>query len=158
MHRILTHVLFSLFFHFMHFVERTILLLFMLSMSMGWDYVSELWPPMGLLLIPQIIYEYGEPWWNDIDRKKWITCRNTCPSATLSPCLEGVRPVTNCLSHCTAKNYFRKVYICFYSDVKSVGRMLNLDKMINILDIIHHLSSLKHDVSETHIEALISNK
>jgi hypothetical protein len=25
---------------------------------------------MGLLFIPQVIYEHGEPWWNDIDRGK----------------------------------------------------------------------------------------
>jgi hypothetical protein len=25
-------------------------------MSMGWDYVSELQSPMGILLIPQVIY------------------------------------------------------------------------------------------------------
>jgi hypothetical protein len=25
-------------------------------------------PSSGLLLILQMIYEYGEPWWNDIDR------------------------------------------------------------------------------------------
>jgi hypothetical protein len=24
----------------------------------------------GIFLIPQVIYEYGEPWWNDIDRGK----------------------------------------------------------------------------------------
>jgi hypothetical protein len=24
---------------------------------------------MGLLFIPQLIYEYGEPWWNDIGRE-----------------------------------------------------------------------------------------
>jgi hypothetical protein len=26
--------------------------------------------PTGLLFIPQIIYEYGEPWWNDTGRGK----------------------------------------------------------------------------------------
>jgi hypothetical protein len=25
---------------------------------------------MGLFFIPQVIYEYGEPWWIDIDREK----------------------------------------------------------------------------------------
>jgi hypothetical protein len=34
----------------------------------GWDYVSELRPPTGPLFILQVIYEHGEPWWNDIDR------------------------------------------------------------------------------------------
>jgi hypothetical protein len=33
----------------------------LLLMSMGWDYVSELRPPMGLLFIPRVICEYGEP-------------------------------------------------------------------------------------------------
>jgi hypothetical protein len=36
-------------------------------MSMGWDYVSELRPPTGLLFIPHVTYERGQPWWNDID-------------------------------------------------------------------------------------------
>jgi hypothetical protein len=36
-------------------------------MLMVWDSVSELWPPTGLLFIPQMIYgEHEEPWWNDI--------------------------------------------------------------------------------------------
>jgi hypothetical protein len=45
-------------------------LMFMLLMSMGWDDVSELWLPVGLLFIPQMMYECGEPWWNGIDRAK----------------------------------------------------------------------------------------
>jgi hypothetical protein len=32
--------------------------------------VSEPWPPAGLLFIPQVIYEYGEQWWNDTDSGK----------------------------------------------------------------------------------------
>jgi hypothetical protein len=28
----------------------------MVIMSKGRDYISELWPPMGLLFIPQVIY------------------------------------------------------------------------------------------------------
>jgi hypothetical protein len=32
--------------------------------------VFEFRPPTGLLFISQMIYEYGEPRWNDIDRKK----------------------------------------------------------------------------------------
>jgi hypothetical protein len=38
-------------------------------MSIEWDYVSELRPPMFLLLTPTW-YVYGEPQWNDIDREK----------------------------------------------------------------------------------------
>jgi hypothetical protein len=30
-------------------------------MSIGWDYVSELRLPAGLLVIPQVMCEYGEP-------------------------------------------------------------------------------------------------
>jgi hypothetical protein len=30
---------------------------------MGWDYVSELRPPAGLLFITRVICEHGEPWW-----------------------------------------------------------------------------------------------
>jgi hypothetical protein len=42
----------------------------MVLMSMGWDYVSELRPPTGLLFIHQVIHEHGEWWWNDVDRGK----------------------------------------------------------------------------------------
>jgi hypothetical protein len=41
-----------------------------LFMSVGWDCVSELWPPTGPLFVPQMIDEYGEPRWNDFDRAK----------------------------------------------------------------------------------------
>jgi hypothetical protein len=27
---------------------------------------------MGLLFIPQVIYEHGEAWWNDTDRRKLL--------------------------------------------------------------------------------------
>jgi hypothetical protein len=40
-------------------------------MSMGSDYVSELWQPTGLLFIPQI-YENGEAWWDYIDKEKLL--------------------------------------------------------------------------------------
>jgi hypothetical protein len=39
-------------------------------MSMRSDDVSELQPPTGLLFILQVIYEFGEPRWNDTDRGK----------------------------------------------------------------------------------------
>jgi hypothetical protein len=42
----------------------------MTIMSMGLHYVSELHPTMGLLFIPKVIYEHGDPCWNDIDRGK----------------------------------------------------------------------------------------
>jgi hypothetical protein len=42
----------------------------MLFMSMGWDYVSELPLTTGLLFISQMIYESGEPRWNDTDSVK----------------------------------------------------------------------------------------
>jgi hypothetical protein len=51
---------------------------------MGSDYVSELLPLTDILFIPQMIYEYGERRWKDIDRENLRTRRKTCPSATLS--------------------------------------------------------------------------
>jgi hypothetical protein len=45
-------------------------LLFLLFMLVASDYVSELRPTTVLLFIHQVIYEHGEPWWNDIDRGK----------------------------------------------------------------------------------------
>jgi hypothetical protein len=39
--------------------------------SMGWVYVCELRPPACLFFIPQV-YEYGELWWNNIDRLKLL--------------------------------------------------------------------------------------
>jgi hypothetical protein len=36
--------------------------------SMGWDYVSELRPPTGLLFIPPMICVRGDPWGIDIRR------------------------------------------------------------------------------------------
>jgi hypothetical protein len=69
---------------------------------------------MGLLFIPLMIYEYGEPWWNYIDRGKLKNSEKTYPSATstaanptctdlsmdLGRCSE--RLVTNRLSHSMA--------------------------------------------------------
>jgi hypothetical protein len=44
----------------------------MIKMIVSRDYVSELQSPMGLLFIPQIIYENGEQWWNNIDWGKLL--------------------------------------------------------------------------------------
>jgi hypothetical protein len=41
-----------------------ILWMLFLFMSMGWDHVSELRPPMGLLFIPLMIYEHGNKRWS----------------------------------------------------------------------------------------------
>jgi hypothetical protein len=37
---------------------------------MRWDYASELLPPMGLMIISQVIYKHREPRSNGIDRGK----------------------------------------------------------------------------------------
>jgi hypothetical protein len=47
-------------------------------------FVSQLWPPMGLFFIPQVIYEYGEPRWNDIEGDSRRARRKYSSSATLS--------------------------------------------------------------------------
>jgi hypothetical protein len=69
---------------------------------------------MGLLFIPQMIYENGEPQWNNIDRVKpsnlkknlsHYTLSNTNPTRIdpgTSMDLCGERPVTNHLSHSMA--------------------------------------------------------
>jgi hypothetical protein len=79
--------------------------------------VSELQPLMGLLFIPQMIYQYGEPQCNDINKENWRTQSKTCPTATLSTInptwtdpgmnlgLHGERPETNHLSHDTAGSF-----------------------------------------------------
>jgi hypothetical protein len=96
------------------FIENHDSLLKMLFMSMGWDDVSEMRPPRGLLFIPQMTYEHGEPWWNDTDRVKTCELEKNCLRATLStinptwtdpganPGLRDERPSTNRLSHGTA--------------------------------------------------------
>jgi hypothetical protein len=39
-------------------------------MAKGWCKVSELLPSTGLIVHLQVIHEYGEPRWDDIDRGK----------------------------------------------------------------------------------------
>jgi hypothetical protein len=41
-----------------------------LLLSMASDEVSELQPPTGLLFVPPMIFGYGEPRWNNVDRRK----------------------------------------------------------------------------------------
>jgi hypothetical protein len=50
----------------------------------GCDGVSELRPKTGLFFMPQMTYEYGEPLWNDTDRKNLTIRGETCPRTTLS--------------------------------------------------------------------------
>lgn len=59
-HLTLTHPLFK---------NRIYKIMMTMIVSVGWDSVSKLRPPLGLLIIPQIMYENGKPWWNDI-----VTC------------------------------------------------------------------------------------
>jgi hypothetical protein len=42
------------------------------------DYVSELLPPTSLLFITQMIYEHGEPRWDNTDRGKPVSVPH-CP-------------------------------------------------------------------------------
>jgi hypothetical protein len=67
--------------------------------------------PTGLLFIPQMIYAYGEPRWNDTDRGKpkiWEKILSHChfvhhkfhmDQHGSKPGLCGERPATNRLSH-----------------------------------------------------------
>jgi hypothetical protein len=50
--------------------------------------VSELQSPTNLLFITEVIYEYGQPLCNDIDRENRRTLRKTCITAmfcTINP-------------------------------------------------------------------------
>jgi hypothetical protein len=44
-----------------------IIIMMMMMMSMGSEHVSELRQRTGLLSTPQVIYEHGNPRWNDVD-------------------------------------------------------------------------------------------
>jgi hypothetical protein len=46
------------------------------------DDINELRPPAGLLFIPQVRYEHGEPWWNDIGRGKHLIRPPELPDST----------------------------------------------------------------------------
>lgn len=80
----------------------------LLSLFMSWgETVSELRRSMGLLIIPQMIYEQGELQWNDISQKTEELGEETCPNSTLptrnpawtDPDLGGDRPASRSLSH-----------------------------------------------------------
>jgi hypothetical protein len=72
------------------------------------------------------MYNYREPWWNDIEREKPKNSEKICPSATLSTTnltvtdpgtnldLRGEKSATNRLSHRTAE-------LLVYSLVQSNG-------------------------------------
>jgi hypothetical protein len=51
---------------------------------MRWDYVLELWSPLGLLFISQI-YECRKPQWNDFDRKAEELGEKPVPVPPLCP-------------------------------------------------------------------------
>jgi hypothetical protein len=95
---------------------RILLLLFMF-ISMEWDYVSEMWPPTGLLFIPRwymSIKAMAEWYWQGETKElKRIPCLSTTLSITnptwidpgVNLGLRGDRPATNGLSHGTAHYY-----------------------------------------------------
>jgi hypothetical protein len=70
-------------------------------MSVGWDYVSELWSPMDLLFIPKMIHEHGEPWWNAIYKGKANNSRekiyHSATSSTIN--LHGLTWALTCASN-----------------------------------------------------------
>jgi hypothetical protein len=51
----------------------------LLFITMGRDYVPDLRPATGLLFILQFIYEKGEPRWNDIDSGKLLIRQPQAP-------------------------------------------------------------------------------
>jgi hypothetical protein len=57
---------------------------FLLFLSMGWHYVSELQSPKTLLFIPGWCSYVSEARWNDNDRGELKTRRGSCPSVSVS--------------------------------------------------------------------------
>jgi hypothetical protein len=49
----------------------------MMMITMMMDYVSELRLPTKLLFVRQVIYEHGEPRWNNLDRGKLLILSTT---------------------------------------------------------------------------------
>jgi hypothetical protein len=47
-------------------------LLMTIIMSVGRDYISELRPLASLIVIPQVIYEHGEVWCNNVQKGKLL--------------------------------------------------------------------------------------
>jgi hypothetical protein len=96
------------------FVPSSCVVLFCVVMSKEWDYVSELRPPIGLLFISQVIFEYGEPRRNDIGRGTEELGERAVPVPLCPPQVPHGRtlarnrasevrgPATNLLSHDTA--------------------------------------------------------
>jgi hypothetical protein len=134
--------------------RNSMLLLLLLFMSMGWDC---LWlrPPTGLLFIAQVIYEYGEPWWNDIHRGHRRTRTGTCPSATFSttnptwndpvanPGLRGGSPATNRLSHGTSLNSMFGMQdnndyaaVLIFSDMQTTGDFLRHSQPGEYMEVV----------------------
>jgi hypothetical protein len=75
--------------------------------------MSEMRPPANLLIISQVIYEYGEPWWNDTDRRiQKYSEKTTVPMhilSTTNPTLSdhGLRGERSATGHCSsAKRVF----------------------------------------------------
>jgi hypothetical protein len=50
------------------------MIMIIIIISMGRDYVSELRPSTNIFFIPQVIdlYEHGEPWWNYRGNSRFI--------------------------------------------------------------------------------------
>jgi hypothetical protein len=73
-----------------------------------------MWSSTGLLFTLQVIYEYGEPWWNDVDRTKPKNSEEALyhfvlqiPKPGAKPGLRCERPATNRLSYGTANPHIR---------------------------------------------------
>jgi hypothetical protein len=78
---------------------------FWLTVSMRWDYVSELRLPAGLLFILPRIYEHREPWLSDVDRGKLLIRPPECSLAIL-PCNRKIGGTGKINEFCLTKYIF----------------------------------------------------
>jgi hypothetical protein len=86
-------------------------------MLVGWDYVSKLQLPTSLLFISQVIYENGEPRWNDIDRENsWSVHQSSLAILPTSSSSKSERTWRRKLRIWSSKylcSYFVVIFTCY---------------------------------------------
>jgi hypothetical protein len=87
---------------------------------MGWEYVSELQPPTGLLFTPHIIYEYGQPRWNDTDGKTEELGEKPVTVALCPPQIpHGITHRNKFHIYCTVNIFLCSSEVCIYGNEDS---------------------------------------
>jgi hypothetical protein len=133
----------------------------LLFMSVGWDCVSELQPPVDLLFIPYVIFMYGAPveylqTKSDELRAKPVpvtlsTTNPTWTDTSANPGQHNERLATNCLSHGMASKHIYQAPVfhchcyCTSTSLRTVGDVI-FSALGNASSSIQHCSSTGHDI------------